>query len=58
MSAALFAFDLYDKDSSGVIDSAEVKLMLKEIYGPNYAQNVHATRWIDDCVVSSSLTQA
>lgn len=41
---ALFAFDLYDKDSSGIIDGNEVQLMLKEIYGVNYSQNVHATR--------------
>jgi Ca2+-binding EF-hand superfamily protein len=45
-SSALFAFDLYDKDSSGIIDSNEVKLMLKEIYGSNYTQNVHATRFL------------
>jgi hypothetical protein len=51
-SPALFAFDLYDKDSSGVIDSNEVKLMLKEIYGANYTQNVHATRFTSLFLIS------
>mmetsp|Transcript_8863 Transcript_8863/g.13282 ORF Transcript_8863/g.13282 Transcript_8863/m.13282 type:complete len:447 (+) Transcript_8863:128-1468(+) len=40
----LFAFDLYDGDSSGIIDASEVDVMLKEIYGDNYAKNVHAHR--------------
>ena len=29
----LFAFDLYDNDSSGAIDVDEIELMLKEVYG-------------------------
>lgn len=45
--AAIFAFDLYDNDSSGVIDSTEVDQMLKEIYGAKFYKNVHAQRWDD-----------
>lgn len=40
----LFAFDLYDNDSSGIIDADEVDKMLKEIYGKNFAKNIHAQR--------------
>lgn len=38
----LFAFDLYDRDSSGIITADEVIHMLKDMYGDNYAKNVHA----------------
>ncbi|KAJ1459389.1 hypothetical protein M885DRAFT_58880 [Pelagophyceae sp. CCMP2097] len=35
----LFAFDLYDRDSSGEIDVEELNAMLKELYGKRYASN-------------------
>ena len=43
--AALFAFDLYDRDSSGVIDSTEVDMMLRDIYGKRFKKNKHAQRY-------------
>jgi Ca2+-binding EF-hand superfamily protein len=45
MIVVLFAFDLYDNDSSGIIDADEVDKMLKEIYGKNFAKNIHAQRY-------------
>ncbi|GMH75286.1 hypothetical protein TL16_g06709 [Triparma laevis f. inornata] len=38
----MFAFDLYDQDGSGRIDFAEVELMLKEVYGRKYDNNIQA----------------
>ena len=38
----LFAFDIYDKDSSGEIEGKEVHQMLNEIYGKNYKNNTQA----------------
>ena len=38
----MFAFDLYDRDSSGEIDMAELNGMLKELYGKRYAANATA----------------
>jgi len=38
----IFAFDLYDIDSSGFISAAEIKDMLVDIYGTRFKQNVHA----------------
>jgi len=35
----MFAFDLYDRDSSGAIDFDECNAMLKELYGKRYAKN-------------------
>jgi hypothetical protein len=35
----MFAFDLYDRDSSGEIDMDELNGMLKELYGKRYAAN-------------------
>ena len=32
----LFAFDLYDSDSSGYIETSEIKTMLKDIYGKQF----------------------
>jgi hypothetical protein len=40
----LFAFDLYDKDSSGVLDVEEVQQMLKDVYGKSYQSNGNAKR--------------
>jgi len=38
----LFAFDLYDNDSSGSIDVDEIELMLKEVYGKSVKTNSQA----------------
>jgi hypothetical protein len=35
----MFAFDLYDKDSSGELSGNEVARMLKDIYGKNEAKH-------------------
>ena len=35
----MFAFDLYDRDSSGEIDISELRAMLKELYGKRYSKN-------------------
>ena len=43
-AAALFAFDLYDHDSSGVLSVAEIDGMLREIYGKHAASNPYARR--------------
>jgi len=40
----LFAFDLYDGDSSGKIDVSEVGGILKEIYGSQFMYNPNAQR--------------
>jgi Ca2+-binding EF-hand superfamily protein len=40
----LFAFDIYDRDSSGVIESNEVATMLEELYGKNYNKNKKASK--------------
>jgi Ca2+-binding EF-hand superfamily protein len=40
----LFAFDLYDEDSSGFIDVDEMKGMLQDIYGTNFAQSAMAQK--------------
>ena len=39
----IFAFDIYDRDSSGDIGPGEVKNMLKELYGSRYKKNPHTT---------------
>ena len=38
----MFAFDLYDRDSSGAIDSDEFNAMLRELYGKRYSKNTTA----------------
>jgi Ca2+-binding EF-hand superfamily protein len=35
----MFAFDLYDKDSSGELSAPEVVRMLQDIYGKKEAKN-------------------
>jgi Ca2+-binding EF-hand superfamily protein len=40
----LFAFDLYDKDSSGIIDQKEIGQMLKDIYGKGWEKNTYAKK--------------
>jgi len=40
----LFAFDLYDNDSSGFIDKDELGTMLRDIYGQNYSKNALAQK--------------
>lgn len=40
----MFAFDLYDKDGSGVIEGKELTIMLKEVYGKKWESNVYALR--------------
>ena len=44
-SLAMFAFDLYDTDASGRIETAEIENMLKEVYGrEGYEKNQHAAK--------------
>lgn len=38
----LFAFDLYDSDSSGQLSPDEVQRMLKDIYGSDHKTNFRA----------------
>ena len=39
----MFAFDLYDGDRSGIIESSEIKRMLQDIYGKDkFATNPYA----------------
>lgn len=40
----LFAFDLYDKDASGIIDQQEIGQMLKDIYGKTWEKNTYAKK--------------
>ena len=42
--SALFTFDLYDDDHSGVLQSSEVQEMLQDIYGNKFQQNKHARK--------------
>lgn len=44
----LFAFDLYDRDTSGFIDRAELICMLKDIYGLNFSTSPHARAVLQD----------
>lgn len=39
-----FAFDLYDKDSSGTIDVSEAQFMLKDIYGEDFERSPRAKK--------------
>ena len=41
---SIFAFDMYDCDSSGTIDKDEIRLMLKEVYGDEFDRNEFAHR--------------
>mgnify|MGYP000395057526 CR=1 FL=1 len=38
----LFAFDIYDRDSSGELALDEVRAMLKDVYGSSFENNAHA----------------
>lgn len=38
----LFAFDLYDRDSSGLLSVEEIEKMCKDIYGRNFKSNAQA----------------
>ena len=38
----LFAFDVYDRDTSGELSSDEVKVMLQDVYGDSYDRSAHA----------------
>jgi serine/threonine-protein phosphatase 2B regulatory subunit len=38
----IFAFDLYDRDSSGQLSGAEVDGMLRDVYGNNFSKNQFA----------------
>ena len=40
----MFAFDMYDRDNSGIIDDKEVLGMLKDVYGPGHQANVQAAQ--------------
>ena len=40
----MFAFDMYDRDNSGVIDDKEVLGMLKDVYGPGHAESAQAAQ--------------
>ena len=40
----MFAFDMYDRDHSGIIDDKEVLGMLKDVYGPAVDQSVQAAQ--------------
>jgi Ca2+-binding EF-hand superfamily protein len=39
---ALFAFDLYDRDSTGVLEDKDLELMLRDIYGKEAKTNFYA----------------
>lgn len=39
---AIFAFDLYDRDSTGVLEQKDLELMLKDIYGKEWKKNHYA----------------
>lgn len=43
-SLSLFAFDIYDKDCSGVIEAGEIDIMLSDLYGKAYHNNTHAVK--------------
>lgn len=40
----MFAFDLYDRDSSGFLSIEEVERMLKDIYGKAFNTNPYAKK--------------
>ena len=33
MTLGMFAFDLYDRDTSGVLEEKDVDMMMRDIYG-------------------------
>lgn len=43
-SPDMFAFDLYDNDSSGELSPKEIQRMLKDIYGAEVKTNFHAKK--------------
>lgn len=38
----VFAFDMYDRDSSGFIDCSEIEKLLLDVYGGSFSGNPHA----------------
>ena len=42
MMTEMFAFDLYDKDSTGELSPVEIDQMLRDLYGKHYERNQHA----------------
>lgn len=40
----MFAFDLYDCDSNGILGVAEIQRMMRDIYGEAVTINNHARR--------------
>lgn len=36
----MFAFDLYDRDGTGILEDRDIEMMIKDIYGKN-ASNTH-----------------
>jgi hypothetical protein len=49
----LFAFDLYDADSSGAIEPDEVSRMLKDVYGKNFGKSKLAKKIYNKLVNSA-----
>ncbi len=44
-TSVLFAFDVYDRNKSGVLDVEEGLKMMKDVYGDMLADNVNALRY-------------
>lgn len=50
----MFAFDLYDRDCSGVLEGYDLENMLKDIYGKGHSTNHYAKQYVQ--LILSDLT--
>ncbi len=51
---AMFAFDMYDSDSSGNLKLIDLENMMRELYGPSYEENPATKLYV--CVTVFSQT--
>lgn len=53
-SLVTFAFDMYDRDGSGVIDQEEVRKILMDVYGEHFLTNPYAKSYVSVFLSSSA----
>jgi len=42
VALAMFAFDLYDRDSSGILEDYDLQNMMKDIFGKSFGSSHYA----------------
>ena len=45
-SSAMFAFDLYDRDSTGILETHDLESMVKDIYGKAAGSSHYAKQYV------------